>query len=332
MIFAESVQFRTVRRTDEERLFAYTEDPLLATNSFTSAEDLSSPSAEQNPASVARQFGPIVHLIANGTDNMFLVEQKGMQAIPLEGFLPMLLLSLSVSFIVVGGAIPYVFQYAEIYRRKSAAGFSLLVCLALCVANILRIEFWFGKKFEIPLLVQSVVMILVMIGMLEISVRMNRRMVPVTQRTSIWNGDFVEDFWKWNDLSSFLVSLLLFAAIVTLFNGIFYQYSYFVEALGMSALLVEACLGVPQLVRNFQRKSTVGMSVKMVFMWFIGDVGKTIYFVVRASPAQFWICSCLQITIDVLILLQVWLYGHRTSDAHQSRIPSYVSSSTTSKI
>ena len=54
----------------------------------------------------------------------------------------MLLLSLSVSFIVVGGAIPYVFQYAEIYRRKSAAGFSLLVCLALCVANILRIEFW----------------------------------------------------------------------------------------------------------------------------------------------------------------------------------------------
>jgi hypothetical protein len=40
---------------------------------------------------------------------------------------------------------------------------------------------------------------------------------------SFSDGDFVEDFWKWNDLSSFLVSLLLFAAIVTLFNGIFYQ-------------------------------------------------------------------------------------------------------------
>uniref|UniRef100_A0A914MR51 Uncharacterized protein n=1 Tax=Meloidogyne incognita TaxID=6306 RepID=A0A914MR51_MELIC len=100
----------------------------------------------------------------------------------------MILLGLAVSFIVIGGAIPYVFQYAEIYQRKSAAGFSLLVCLALCIANILRIEFWFGKQFETPLLVQSIVMLLVMVAMLEISVRMNRRLIPSYQRSSIWRG------------------------------------------------------------------------------------------------------------------------------------------------
>ncbi|CAK5056435.1 unnamed protein product [Meloidogyne enterolobii] len=99
----------------------------------------------------------------------------------------MILLGLAVSFIVIGGAIPYVFQYAEIYQRKSAAGFSLLVCLALCIANILRIEFWFGKQFETPLLVQSIVMLLVMVAMLEISVRMNRRLIPSYQRSSIWS-------------------------------------------------------------------------------------------------------------------------------------------------
>lgn len=80
----------------------------------------------------------------------------------------------------------------------------------------------------------------------------------------------------------------------------------------MVALLMEACLGLPQLVRNFQRKSTQGMSVKMVLMWLLGDVGKTLFFVVRSSPAQFYICSSLQITIDILILLQVYFYGKKT--------------------
>uniref|UniRef100_A0A1I8BT88 PQ-loop repeat-containing protein 1 n=1 Tax=Meloidogyne hapla TaxID=6305 RepID=A0A1I8BT88_MELHA len=110
---------------------------------------------------------------------------------------------------------------------------------------------------------------------------------------------------------------------------------YFVEALGLSALLVEACLGVPQLLRNFQRKSTVGMSVKMVLMWLIGDIGKTIYFIIRASPAQFWICSCLQITIDILILLQVWVYGRKhphAADLHNTSLPNSLEPSTTSKI
>lgn len=89
--------------------------------------------------------------------------------------------------LLISGAIPYVFQYAEIYRRKSALGFSLLVCLALCLANILRIMFWFGKRFDVVLLVQSIVMISAMLIMLEISVRMNRKMTPPSQRTSVWS-------------------------------------------------------------------------------------------------------------------------------------------------
>jgi hypothetical protein len=66
-----------------------------------------------------------------------------------------MLLALSVCFIVIGGAIPYVFQYVEIYQRKSAVGFSLLVCLALCIANILRIEFWFVERYTQILLLNT---------------------------------------------------------------------------------------------------------------------------------------------------------------------------------
>ncbi|KAI1728674.1 transmembrane protein domain-containing protein [Ditylenchus destructor] len=93
------------------------------------------------------------------TAKMIVLDGKGVALIPLQDVLSMILLVFSASFMVIGGAIPYVFQYIEIHKRKSALGFSLLVCLALCVANILRILFWFGKRFETTLLVQSVVMI-----------------------------------------------------------------------------------------------------------------------------------------------------------------------------
>uniref|UniRef100_A0A914QKQ5 PQ-loop repeat-containing protein 1 n=1 Tax=Panagrolaimus davidi TaxID=227884 RepID=A0A914QKQ5_9BILA len=79
----------------------------------------------------------------------------------------------------------------------------------------------------------------------------------------------------------------------------------------MVALLCEACLALPQLLRNFRRRSTEGMSIKMVLMWLMGDVGKTLYFVIKRNPAQFWICSSIQITIDILILGQVYFYGKR---------------------
>jgi len=163
-------------------------------------------------------------------------------------------------------------------------------------------------------------MIACMIVMLEISVRMNQKLVPPMQRTSIWKGNLFKSFWKWNDLSSYIFALIAFTGVAGLITVIFCQYQYYVETLGMVALLVEACLGLPQLFRNFARKSTTGMSVKMVIMWLLGDIGKTIYFVVNANPPQFYICSSLQITIDILILLQVFFYNRRTA----SRMPTFV--------
>lgn len=55
------------------------------------------------------------------------------------------------------------------------------------------------------------------------------------------------------------------------------------------------CLGAPQFLRNFNNKSTHGMSITMVVMWTLGDMFKTVYFVVRVAPKQFWICGTLQV-------------------------------------
>ena len=46
----------------------------------------------------------------------------------------------------------------------------------------------------------------------------------------------------------------------------------------------------------------------MVLMWTSGDVFKTVYFFLRSSPTQFLICGMLQITLDLLVLSQVYMY------------------------
>jgi hypothetical protein len=48
----------------------------------------------------------------------------------------------SCTAMIFGGMVPYIPQYREIKRTEDTEGFSLFVCLALLVANTLRILFW----------------------------------------------------------------------------------------------------------------------------------------------------------------------------------------------
>ncbi|CAD6186476.1 unnamed protein product [Caenorhabditis auriculariae] len=125
-------------------------------------------------------------------------------------------------------------------------------------------------------------------------------------------GDVLSAFWAWHDLWSFLIALGAFSAFWGLMTFLLSGFTWYVESLGMVSLLVEASLGSPQLLRNFQRKSTQGMSIPMVMAWLCGDLAKTGYFVATGSPVQFWVCAILQITIDILILLQVFIYRKNT--------------------
>ena len=42
--------------------------------------------------------------------------------------------------------------------------------------------------------------------------------------------------------------------------------------------------------------------------WFVGDLAKTIYFVYYEQPLQFVLCGCVQLTVDVIILGQLFVY------------------------
>ncbi|CAG9825558.1 unnamed protein product [Phaedon cochleariae] len=214
----------------------------------------------------------------------------------------------SAGAMIVGGIIPYIPQYRQIRKTKDAEGFSLLVCLALLVANTLRIMFWFGRHFEYPLLIQSLIMNVMMFLMIHLCVSVRNRSQLVQARQRIFLDFDAKHFWNWTDFQSYFDCILVFTIATSLLMYIFIDYIVFVETVGFLALFTEAMLGTPQLVKNYRNKSTEGMSISMVIMWTGGDIFKTTYFLLREAPVQFWVCGSVQVTVDLLILSQVFIY------------------------
>lgn len=217
---------------------------------------------------------------------------------------------------VFGGVFPFIPQYRDIYRSQNAEGFSTFVCLNLLIANILRILFWFGKHFELPLLLQSIIMTFTMLALTHLCVKVKHKSEIIKAKQHSFADsplyrflDFEwEHFWKWTDFDSYIQFTVTFSGLMGLLTYLFLDNWVFIETLGFCAVFAEAMLGAPQFYRNFQNKSTQGMSKKMVAMWTCGDVFKTCYFVLRKAPAQFWICGSLQVMIDISIFLQVFVY------------------------
>ncbi|NXL83819.1 PQLC1 protein, partial [Alectura lathami] len=227
---------------------------------------------------------------------------------------------------VFGGVVPYVPQYRDIRRTQNAEGFSTYVCLVLLVANILRILFWFGRRFESPLLWQSIIMIITMLLMLKLCTEVRVSNDLNIKRRSFAAADSKDEeikappkrsyldfdlnyFWHWSKFTDYVQCVLTFTGVTGYITYLWLDSSLFVETLGFLAVFTEAMLGVPQLYRNYQNRSTEGMSVKMVLMWTSGDTFKTVYFIVNQAPLQFSICGLLQVFVDMAILLQVYLYS-----------------------
>lgn len=220
----------------------------------------------------------------------------------------------SAGAIIVGGVVPYIPQYRHIKKTQDAEGFSLLVCLALLIANTLRIMFWFGKHFEYPLLIQSIIMNFAMFTMIHLCVRVRNRNQLVQARQRLFKDMELRHFWNWSDFQSYIDCMLLFTIMISLLMYFMIDYMVFVEIIGFLAVFTEAMLGTPQLMKNFSNKSTEGMSVGMVIMWTFGDIFKTLYFLLRHAPVQFVVCGGIQVSVDVMILLQVFIYRGRSPD------------------
>lgn len=212
--------------------------------------------------------------------------------------------------IIFGGIIPFVPQYLEIKRTRNADGFSTYVCLTLLIANILRVLFWFGHPFELPLLLQSAVMMIVMLALIQLCTAVRLQSEIIANKAQSFTDFDLQYFWRWTNFSSYVQFLLSFTLVMTWLTYLLREVEVYVEIIGFLAVFFEAMLGSPQFYRNFKNKSTKGMSIQMVMLWTLGDMFKTIYFLLRHAPIQFWLCGSLQISLDLCILAQVVFYRH----------------------
>uniref|UniRef100_H2ZPZ6 PQ-loop repeat-containing protein 1 n=1 Tax=Ciona savignyi TaxID=51511 RepID=H2ZPZ6_CIOSA len=159
---------------------------------------------------------------------------------------------------VIGGVVPYVPQYRAIKKSENSDGFSTYVCLVLLIANQLRIFFWFGRRFELPLLLQSIVMIFTMMAMLNLCVNVQSMHDLTSRRRAFIDFDH-RYFWKWTRFSDYVQAVLMFTAIGGYVTYLFNDSVIYVETIGFLAVFTEAMLGLPQFYKNYENKSTVGM-------------------------------------------------------------------------
>ena len=86
---------------------------------------------------------------------------------------------------VICPPLGFVAQYFEILKKNSMGSFSINVTLILLVSNILRVFFWFGKRFSVVLVYQSLFMILAQLALLELCVRVKKDHSPHIHRIKL---------------------------------------------------------------------------------------------------------------------------------------------------
>jgi len=116
-------------------------------------------------------------------------------------------------------------------------------------------------------------------------------------------------YWNWHSLRQHIEFLLLLTISTFGFCRL-YLYPHdaiqcFVTFRNISVFL-ESCLALPQLMLNYKRKDTTGLSLVMVFGWFTGDLMKMGYFLLgNTVSAVFILCSVLAMGIDLVVIIQI---------------------------
>ncbi|GAA5878730.1 hypothetical protein JCM16303_007162 [Sporobolomyces ruberrimus] len=203
--------------------------------------------------------------------------------------------------------LAYSDQYISICRKRNASGFSTDIPGLLIVSNVTRCIYWLGAKFQIYLLVQSILMIATQFGILYVCLlykdpsEVNRR----KKRPG--------NLWQWDNFPPYLeftALLILLHCVMFLF---LHRVKFYVELLGFVALGLEATLPIPQLLVNYENKSTAGFRHTVLAGWFLGDSFKTIYyFATGDNGIAFKACAVFQLSVDCMLLVQTFMYRKQT--------------------
>lgn len=211
-------------------------------------------------------------------------------------------------------SIGYFFQAQKFKQTKSSKGFAKFLCLLLLIANILRVFFWFGKQFSLPLLYQAIVVIISQIYLIHVYLEYQDDLPIKTEKTiseylTKWGETLSpSNIWNWGDEIEYYKFIIFLIIIFSIICSLGKNSSKFFEILGTISVSCETFIELPQIKENCMSKDTKNLSGAMVFMWFVGDLFKTTYNFIYNSPIQMIIGGIIMNFEDIILSSQVIFY------------------------
>ena len=211
-------------------------------------------------------------------------------------------------------SVGYFFQAQKFKQTKSSKGFAKFLCLLLLIANILRVFFWFGKQFSLPLLYQAIVVIISQIYLIHVYLEYQDDLPIKTEKTiseylTKWGETLSpSNIWNWGDEIEYYKFIIFLIIIFSIICSLGKNSSKFFEILGTISVSCETFIELPQIKENCMSKDTKNLSGAMVFMWFVGDLFKTTYNFIYNSPIQMIIGGIIMNFEDIILSSQVIFY------------------------
>ncbi|KAI5780874.1 hypothetical protein EDC01DRAFT_710394 [Geopyxis carbonaria] len=219
-------------------------------------------------------------------------------------------------FLITSPVTSYGDQIRAIHKTRTSRGFSLDTPLIMLLASILRCFYWLGADFDITLLYQSILMIVVQLTLLKVALD-NRpseaeKMAPFAAATA---GAAAHkrpySFWQWRAQQPYWSFLAYFTAATAVLQVLFGGSGLFVDLVGYVALGIEAALPLPQVLANQRRRSCAGFRMSVMASWILGDVMKMMYFLQNDNVGfQFKACAAVQMCLDAGLGVQFLCFGN----------------------
>ncbi|KAL2888675.1 PQ-loop repeat-containing protein 1 [Ceratocystis lukuohia] len=224
-------------------------------------------------------------------------------------------------FIVMSPILSYSDQALSMHRNKSSAGFSLDIPLIMLLASILKCFYWLGSHFDISLLLQAILMIIMQVILLKIALD-NRptskaeTTVPFAgvQEKGLLSGPRPYEFWQWRSSKPYWSFLLYFSGALIVLHILLSAtpvYPSYSDMLGVVGLGIEAILPLPQIMANTEARSCKGFRLSVLANWLAGDAMKLFWFFTASStiPLTFKLCGIFQSCCDAFLGVQYCFYG-----------------------
>src|SRR5205814_9425522 len=100
----------------------------------------------------------------------------------------------------------------------------------------------------------------------------------------------------------------------------------YVRIISFVCLAIEAIVPIPQFISHFRHKSVVSFRLSVMIAWLFGDLFKTSYFFFGDANVtwQFKACTAVQISFDLGIGAQFFIYGNRQPSSGNGIVGKYI--------